>query len=201
MTLRVHRIDNMQTADINHLSDNIYFAGCSVDCPFCFNKEVAQSEGKSATIPDILDSLSDIEWVCFMGGDPLDQDHKQLKELSTVLHKFGKKVCIFTAWKQPWLYVKADHYHIDVKVFKRRMYVRPPQTMMAESVSYGVVSQNYSDMNTRLAFMDLLNHAIYVKTDLMDKSHDGQNEYQSLKSMGAINIYIDKKIDVDNNGK
>ena len=190
----------MQTGDINHVADNIYFSECNVDCPYCFNPEVNRTVGKLMTKEEIYNSLSNVQWVCLMGGEPLYLNVDTLHELVRYLRRKGKKVVLFTSRQRPWSWIAADHYHIDVKVWKGDVvHGHEFNTHHGEvtTVSYGLVACGYKDHVLRDAFQYAGDTPIYVKSNLVWPEHDGKREYETLNRMHASKVYINRKIEVD----
>jgi len=200
MTLRVYKIMTMQTGDINELCDSIYFAGCTVGCSFCFNKEIADSLGTEMTYKEIIDSLSGVEWVCLMGGEPFEQKDNII-HLIYLLHNANKKVCLFTSHLDAWSYVhgrmQIDHIHIDLKLTKRS--ANDPVTipfLNIFTISYGVVALNLDEWFFLDGMKGLQHFPIYLKSNLLNPEQDGKREYEILKRNGFLNLHMNEKINV-----
>lgn len=191
--LSVKVINTIQVGDLNVLSDDIYFRGCSKQCKYCFNPELRDSIGNNMTVKDIINNLSFAEWVCLMGGEPMEQDLLELKKLVDTLHGIGKKVCVFTSYPDPWKYITADHYHIHIN-----------QTSLNEkvpkNVSLGLVSYNLTEdiMTDKLACVNR-DIPIYVKTcyGYEDLSNVESNALYLSTVLGFNNIVIDGVIDTN----
>jgi len=194
----IDRIDTMQSGDLVYLSDNIYFTGCSRGCPFCFNKRIQDNtEGDLYTIDNIVDSLSDIKWVCFIGGESLEQDIKEMNLLIRRLHKIGKRVAVFTSFQEPWKILKrADHYHIDVKCHDWDVAITPPERT---NVSFGLVSYLLTPIKLEKCF-GVVDKSIplYVKTCLhMEWASSVITDTTYMRTIfGMQHVYLDEKIKV-----
>ena len=188
----------MQTGDIIYLSDDIYFTGCSRGCPYCFNRRLQDNaEGKIYTIDSIINKLSDVKWVCFIGGEPLQQDIKEMNQLIRRLHKHKKKVAVFTSFQEPWKILKnADHYHIDVKCHDWDIVVNPPNRV---NVSLGLVSYLLTPLKLETCFRNVdKSIPLYVKTCLnMEWASAIITDTTYMETIfGMQHVYLDEKIKV-----
>jgi hypothetical protein len=158
--LDIKEVRTMQTGDINKLSDNVYFIGCSKQCMYCFNPELQNTRGGcNAIISDVIRALSDCEWVCLMGGEPIEQNLLEVQRLIDNLRwNLDKKVCVFSSYSDPWNVIEADHYHVHINNIIPEPY--PP-----DNVSYGYVSYYLTTekMDEKLGSVSRF-VPIYVKT-------------------------------------
>lgn len=192
----VNKIRKMQTGDINHICDSIYFQGCSVGCPYCFNKETwDKKNGIEMTEDKLISKLSRVKWVCLMGGEPAEQNIGDIKKLIDRLHKLNKKVVLFTSYvNAPKDIPNADHYHIDVKVWDRTPAVPHDKT------SYGVVSIICDEKDYKLCFRNITDKPIYIKSPVGVAGYIdiGLKVRGYLTDIGCKQTYLNRKIMVDN---
>jgi hypothetical protein len=153
MKYKIFTIKTLQTGDIDHLADSIYFSGCSIRCPYCFNKET-WTEGKYMSADEISAQLSDAPYVCFMGGEPLDQPLLSLLNALT-----PKKRVLFTGFVMN--VHRFDHVHYDLKPFMTYMPV-----YFSNRHSFGVVDQpsiTQEMIHEWCRCMDLTSCDFYIK--------------------------------------
>ena len=184
----------MQTADTTMLTDNIFFAGCSVRCDFCFNKEL-WSGGREMTPMEILSFLSDSKWVALIGGEPMEQDWKELAMLIKLIRGSGKNIILFTSYGSPFTF-EVDHYHIDIKVEKDGYYWVPPH--LAHKVSFGIVAKEYNSFLLESKLVKVpFESPIYIKSHIPPLDRNYTETVQTwLKELGYYYTYINKKINV-----
>lgn len=103
----------MTNGDINHLSDTIFFSGCSVGCEFCFNKDLWVQKDKDLMSSKEIISFMSREYICLIGGEPCEQD---IDPLVDKLFYLDKKVILFTSHTNN-LPCNCYYYHIDLKPF------------------------------------------------------------------------------------
>ena len=191
--LSIAEIRTMQSGDINHLSDDIYFNGCTNRCAYCFNPELREFKAGNYTVEEIVAQLSDVEWVCLIGGEPLEQGYEDLQELIDVLRwRLGKKVCVFTSFGEPWKFIEADHYHIHLNIAFGREY--------RTNVSYGYVSFYLTEKMMEYTLINTDKRIpIYVKTCLgyEEASNADTNAMYISSVLGFTNVQVDGVIDVD----
>jgi len=192
--LNVGKINTMQFGDIQYISDDIFFAGCSRRCPTCFNKDLWNpSLGDEQTPIQIFNRLSKVKWVCLIGGEPLEQDTESLRSLVDLLHKSGKKITLFTSVLNPWHYISVDHYHIDIKPFHPDKIPVPPKGV---GVSYGVIAQP-DEVPCINKFKNIALYNIYIKS--LNGIHTQTTDLwvEVFRAYG-LSPLVDSKIYVDN---
>ena len=191
----VEDIATMQTADVNTFADVIYFRGCSRCCEYCFNRELACNTGNNMNTFDILKVLytSPSRWVVLSGGEPLEQNLLDLKDLIDKIHDMGKKVCVLTSYPDPWKYMNADHYHIHLNICE----IDEP---LPSNVSLGLISYHIGEesMETMLRNIDK-NVPIYVKTcyGYEEISNAQVNALYISAILGFKKVYVDKQLEVE----
>lgn len=138
MIYQIAEIKTMQTGDINHLSTTIYFAGCNNRCPYCHNPELqCICSGEQMYLEQIVERCLD-EWVCLMGGDPIDSlGQYQFERLVDKLHENNKKVCVFSHHFPYYLLNSVDHWHWHItKPLKIDPNLYNPERLSISYVSY-----------------------------------------------------------------
>lgn len=97
----------------------LYFTGCSLKCPNCHNEflqERTKENSKELSSKEILSELKDYKGICsqihILGGEPLEQD---LKELSTLLRELKEnlgnfELILFTGWDFPYSFVEKNWF-------------------------------------------------------------------------------------------
>ncbi len=104
----------------------VYFAGCSIRCPDCQNKELwDRSRGTAMSLDTVLTHIKEhplADTVVFLGGEPTDQ----LDFLSDLCANLSdKKKALYTGREFEWLPKKLTD-NIDLIVcgpFKQELYV------------------------------------------------------------------------------
>jgi len=89
-------------------SINIYFSGCSVHCSGCHAKTLWEPIDSDYTdhrglIEEINKRVAYAEWVCFLGGEPTEQNDDAIRSLITWLKENGLKMCLYSGkeWNHP----------------------------------------------------------------------------------------------------
>lgn len=151
----------MQTGDINHLSDAVFFSGCSRRCIYCHNPDVRCANcGTEMTVQEIVDSCPS-KWVCLMGGEPLDNDILDMMILINEFHSAGKKVVLFTSRYIPIMLHHVDHYHYHI-VDNSANIIKPEERLLRK-LSFAYVSYR-STYKKLLCFPDWANSVpIYIR--------------------------------------
>jgi len=190
--LYVHKIVTMQTGDTESLTDDIFFSGCKLHCPTCFNKETWNRKDSLKMNPrDVIKNLSDTKLVAFLGGEPTEQNHFDLATLTFLLHKQGKKVIVFTNSEYPSI-INVDYWHIDIKPSTNKSY-----HVLNSNITYGIIAtKDLGSLQKQLQFLDR-KAEIYVKKNIFDSDTCNIDKtVAKLKELGFNNIYIQKKIRV-----
>jgi anaerobic ribonucleoside-triphosphate reductase activating protein len=86
--MRIHSIFKRSAVNGPGWRYTIWFQGCSILCPGCANKHIQPfTGGTETTCEDLLKDIrlqgESIEGITLTGGEPLDQDHKELVDLCT----------------------------------------------------------------------------------------------------------------------
>lgn len=83
----------------------IYLSGCnSPHCSGCHNPalwDFGIGHAVSFVIPKIkrFSSTPMVNWLWVLGGEPLDQDHKELAKFLTRIREVGKPIVLFTRYE------------------------------------------------------------------------------------------------------
>lgn len=94
----------------------IYFTGCSLRCPNCHNsflQERTKENCREVSSEEILEELKDYveitTQVHIVGGEPLEQDLKELSSFLEGLRKLGyKNIILFTGWDFPYSFIEKN---------------------------------------------------------------------------------------------
>lgn len=122
----------------------IYIAGCKKKmingklqhCPGCHNYELWEFNNENninITLDKVNVNLSMfgniIDYIAILGGDPIDQDIEELKNLIFMLKKYEKNIIIFTGYDIEYIkqfdldfdYIKCGYYdeHNTTKVYNK----------------------------------------------------------------------------------
>jgi anaerobic ribonucleoside-triphosphate reductase activating protein len=74
LNLRLHAVEPRSAANGPGFRLVIWFQGCSLDCPGCFNPETHDPDGGfTESVPDLLKKVSGTEGVTVTGGEPFEQ--------------------------------------------------------------------------------------------------------------------------------
>ena len=134
----------------------IWFSGCSLKCPGCHNVQLWDRAGSLSFTPkEIVEIINDskVEYkdIILLGGEPMEQDLIDLKELCTLLHESGKKI---------WLYTGRDLMEIPYPILRLLYFVK-----------YGAFDQN----KLTGGFPSSSNQKVMIRTDsgLIDITEEG----------------------------
>jgi len=110
-------VDSMAEVE-GHVTDVIFFQGCSRDCPFCYNPELQDfNMGTVMSVEDIIRRLSSLSSVVVLtGGEPSIQGYEVL-HLVKYLKSTGKKVILETSSIFPELIMACDKVYFSIKTF------------------------------------------------------------------------------------
>lgn len=127
-TLRIHHIEPISRANGPGLRTVIWFQGCTLGCPGCFNPQTHPFEGGEVwTVEGLLQAILPFadrsEGLTLSGGEPLQQGEGLVDFLSQVRRRTPWSVILFTGytWKEvqtlPWGQAVLDH--VDVVIAGR----------------------------------------------------------------------------------
>jgi anaerobic ribonucleoside-triphosphate reductase activating protein len=100
MTCRIHAIEPASRANGPGLRSVVWFQGCSLACPGCFNPSTHDPQaGLESTTETVWGQLSGsgVEGVSFSGGEPLQQPDALL-DLARRARQAGLSVLIFSGY-------------------------------------------------------------------------------------------------------
>lgn len=204
MIMSIHGIKHRQVADIQHFSDNIFFSGCTCNCPYCFNPELqdfldgqkveAGRLGKEFYFPS--------KWISLLGGDPMCQDFNGLRTVVHHLKNKGKKVVLFTSIPLENT-IEVDHVHYHLRMFTNdkellQKYNNSPKNI---DTSYTILNYPFEiemidllefDRNSQIRVVDTLNIS-NKNVDLIDKNII----IKRLQKNGYNNITVNGRVIVN----
>lgn len=100
------RYDTVNSPKSDKPAFTIWFSGCSQQCKGCYNQKLWDASSGDEYDVDTIISLIDIECgnmdiedIVLLGGEPLEQEHMELLELSKRLCKLGYRVWLYTGWE------------------------------------------------------------------------------------------------------
>ncbi len=198
----INRVEQMQVADINHIADVIYMEGCHNQCPFCFNKELWEFK-HNVNIDTIISQLSDIEYVCISGGEPLEQVNDLIELLKRIPQK---KVVLFTSGLTvipeytDSIYGMVQHIHLDIKPIQ----LESPHHLypFRNKISLGIVADPrcvdfihlYQSLRTMEGFGKYIRFYIKPLNGVINDFTIKLSEW--IRDLGYSNIFIGEKIKV-----
>lgn len=100
------RFDTGNTPGSDKSAFTIWFAGCSVRCKGCQNPKLWDKErGMDISVKSMFGIISDSEDIAgkyknvvLLGGEPMEQNHDELKSLIVGLSDRGYDVWLYTSW-------------------------------------------------------------------------------------------------------
>lgn len=103
--LRVANFDELDMINTDGVALTIYFNGCHFHCKGCHNKELQDfSGGTEYDFNSLLEKTLELynkgeyDYVCYCGGEPLDQYHDELRVFTEKLTEAGVKVWMYTGY-------------------------------------------------------------------------------------------------------
>jgi len=100
--LRVHRLIERARANGPGLRAALWFQGCSLGCPGCFNPETHPFHaGELVAVDELARSIiaiPDIEGASILGGEPLQQRRGVLALLRTLRDRSDLSILLFTGF-------------------------------------------------------------------------------------------------------
>jgi anaerobic ribonucleoside-triphosphate reductase activating protein len=74
LILRLHAVEPRSAANGPGTRFVIWFQGCTIGCPGCFNPETHDPHGGfTASVPELLEKMAGVEGVTVTGGEPFEQ--------------------------------------------------------------------------------------------------------------------------------
>jgi len=101
---------NLSFIDVpGQIATVVFVRGCSIRCPDCHNCELQSfDETRKTTVDKVVSKLNELElsqWICFQGGEPLDQADFVRAIIEKLKPSF--KVCIYSGYNMEL--VKRKH--------------------------------------------------------------------------------------------
>jgi len=101
---------NLSFIDVpGQIATVVFVRGCSIRCPDCHNCELQSFDAsKKTTVEEVVKKLNELElsqWICFQGGEPLDQADFVRAIIEQLKPSF--KVCIYSGYNMEL--VKRKH--------------------------------------------------------------------------------------------
>ncbi|ACY18900.1 4Fe-4S single cluster domain-containing protein [Haliangium ochraceum] len=101
-TLHVHAIEPRSRANGPGARFVIWFQGCSLGCPGCFNPDTHERGGQAREIDDLVDEIlaqgSAIEGVTLSGGEPFEQPAAALALMQAVRARSSLSLLAFSGF-------------------------------------------------------------------------------------------------------
>lgn len=103
--MRVASFDELDMVNTDGVALTVYFCGCKFHCKGCQNPELQDFTG--GTVYDFLDLEEEIvsrynkgeyDYVCFLGGEPLQQEEDYIRVLTEHLVNRGIKIWMYTGY-------------------------------------------------------------------------------------------------------
>ena len=110
MNIKIHKILLGSRANGPGIRNTVWFQGCSLGCPGCFNPRTHDAE-KGETMPvsrvcELLLSASPCEGITISGGEPFQQAEALLELLTLLREKNSPPILIFSGYTES--YLRAD---------------------------------------------------------------------------------------------
>lgn len=107
LTIRnIERLDITNNPGQDKPAVSLWFSGCSMKCPDCYNKLLwDKSAGLSYNVRTVIYAICSTfdktggDTLILIGGEPLEQDKADLKMLISTIHGYGFKVWLYTGWE------------------------------------------------------------------------------------------------------
>lgn len=128
---KTDRYDMINNPGDDKPSFTVWFSGCSIKCPECYNPLLQDKlNGNEYMVDTILFTIchecekQDIDTVVLIGGEPLEQDEYDLQLLCRRLSMYGYKIWLYTGYEfedipeslKQYLYtIKCGKYDKDQK--------------------------------------------------------------------------------------
>lgn len=103
MNVNLHAILPRSRANGPGVRMVLWFQGCSLRCPGCFNPDTHPFEHRSVVaveqlVADIASEAREMEGITITGGEPLEQKDALLELLTRVREETPLSVILFTGW-------------------------------------------------------------------------------------------------------
>jgi len=155
------------------ISLNLYAQGCSIQCPNCHNKHLWEFSNKRSynlkeeEFINILKSKNDIvKWICFLGGEPLDQFHETI--LFAKLSKDEKfNTCLYSGYSFDVIKEKIAEnlQYFDLIISEPFIEIPVTQAHTNQKIFINTGDMFYTEINT---WLDL---NTFLQTDIKYKKN------------------------------
>ena len=151
----------------------IWFQGCNMDCPGCFNQDLQDPDGGyDISIDDLFSKIrntSCIDGVSYSGGEPFDQS-ENLVELSSLIKNLGLNILSYTGYTLEQIENSDDAHkkellkHIDILIDGPFMKDKPGNCGFTGSTNQKIYFLN-QDLLTNPKFDNFLNDTEIIIND------------------------------------
>ena len=101
----VDRYDMVNTPGSDGPAFTVFFSGCNIRCGGCHNRKLwDKSCGTEYSAKALFNMIDDeckrlgIDNIVLMGGEPLDQDHRDIRMFCALLNREGYKIWLYTGY-------------------------------------------------------------------------------------------------------
>lgn len=100
------RYDLVNTPGTDKPAFTVWFSGCSMHCPGCYNEVLwdgtkGQVYDTNVVLFDICHECDkqELDTIVLIGGEPLEQTYSDIQYLAYKLSSFGYKIWLYTGWE------------------------------------------------------------------------------------------------------
>ena len=155
MKLNIHSIIPKSKANGPGIRTVVWFQGCSLNCPGCFNPATHLFSPNILTeveelTTNIIALGSEIDGVTISGGEPFDQAEGLLELLQIVRHKSGLSVIVLSGYSHEQILKTPLHLKIldNIDVLIAGSYIKalsqPKNLSGSTNKTYHFISNRYS---------------------------------------------------------
>lgn len=168
---------NLSFIDVpGQIATVVFVRGCSIRCPDCHNCELQSfDETRKTTVDKVVSKLNELElsqWICFQGGEPLDQADFVRAIIEKLKPSF--KVCIYSG------------YNMELVKRKHKALLALPNVRMIKAGKFLLKKRIYNK------FLATTNQRVILKHK--SDSSEGKTQWDELDWINNSKEFIEEQV-------
>jgi len=169
---------NLSFIDVpGQIATVVFVRGCSIRCPDCHNCELQSfDETRKTTVDEVVSKLNELElsqWICFQGGEPLDQADFVRAIIEKLKPSF--KVCIYSG------------YNMELVKRKHKALLSLPNVRMVKAGKFLLKKRIYNK------FLATTNQRVILKHHI-DDSLEQKTQWDELDWINNSKEFIEEQV-------
>jgi len=174
---------NLSFIDVpGQIATVVFVRGCSIRCPDCHNCELQSfDETRKTTVDEVVSKLNELElsqWICFQGGEPLDQADFVRAIIEKLKPSF--KVCIYSG------------YNMELVKRKHKALLALPNVRMIKAGKFLLKKRIYDKFLATTNQRVILKHKVGSEETQWDELDWINNSKEFIEEQVNQSCYIEK---------